>query len=71
MEERPIAQLEIVFGVSGPARRTYRRRRRMNRAHWWFRQMRLAVDQAAEWEPARPAPAPVPARSERLDPRRH
>jgi len=67
MEKRPIAQLEIVFGVSGPARRTYRRRSRMNRAHWWFRQMRLVVDQTADWEPA---PTP-PTRSAGLAPDRH
>jgi hypothetical protein len=30
--------------------------RRMTRARWWFSQMRLAVEQASDWEPQeRPA----------------
>jgi hypothetical protein len=30
--------------------------RRMTRARWWFSQMRLAVEQASDWEPmTRPA----------------
>jgi hypothetical protein len=28
-------------------------RKRMTRARWWFTQMRLAVEQASDWEPSR------------------
>lgn len=48
----PAAQLEIRFD-GGPAGRTAaRRQRRMDRARWWFRQMRLAVDAALSSEEA-------------------
>jgi hypothetical protein len=32
------------------------RRRRANRARWWFAQMRRAVDSALDWQPAPPVP---------------
>ncbi len=31
------------------------RQRRVNRAKWWFAQMRRAVDKAVDWQPAPPA----------------
>lgn len=33
----------------------HHRRRRVNRAKWWFAQMRRAVDAACVWQPARAA----------------
>ena len=32
--------------------RAAQRERRLNRANWWFDQMRQIVDQAFDWEPA-------------------
>lgn len=58
-------QLEMrLEGPTGFCRRAGPRRR-ATRARWWFEQMRLAVDQATDWEPAaassdRPAQAPAP-----------
>lgn len=49
-------QMELTLAASTPAyRRAHRRQRRMPSAHWWFDQMRKAVDEAMDWQPARPA----------------
>ena len=42
------------------------RQRRLNRAQWWFAQMRRAVDGARAW---RPAPAARPEQTWFADPR--
>lgn len=48
-------QMELTLTSSTPAiRRAARRQRRLPSAHWWFDQMRKAVDAATEWEPAQP-----------------
>ena len=55
-------------GVSGCARPGQRRRQALrSRAAWWFRTMRLVVDNAVEWKPA---PLPKPEQ-ETLDLRNH
>jgi hypothetical protein len=46
-------QLEIPLEPAGLCRRRAPRRR-MTRARWWFSQMRLAVEQASDWEPGPP-----------------
>jgi len=57
------AQMELSFGTSrrnlgsGPRLAGSRRQRHLNRALWWFRQMRQVVDLATDWQPA-PAPRP-------------
>lgn len=48
-------QMELSLTASTPAfRRAARRQRRLPSAHWWFDQMRKAVDAATDWEPAQP-----------------
>jgi hypothetical protein len=44
-------QLELGFkGAAIP-----RRQQKINRARWWFTQMRRAVDSALDWQPSPPA----------------
>ncbi|MFM8469617.1 MAG: hypothetical protein ACKODH_06560 [Limisphaerales bacterium] len=48
-------QMELTLAKATPAfRRAARRQRRLPSAHWWFDQMRKAVDEAMEWQPAPP-----------------
>ncbi|MBL9168578.1 MAG: hypothetical protein JNN07_12615 [Verrucomicrobiales bacterium] len=44
-------QIELSFVNTQPGARAVRYERRRNRAQWWFRQMRLAVDRAMDWKP--------------------
>ena len=44
-------QLEMRLECAVGYRRRVRRRRRPNRARWWFEQMRRAVDEADDWQP--------------------
>jgi len=46
-------QLEMRFDRSVAARPPRRPQRRLTRAHWWFGQMRQAVDRAWDWQPTR------------------
>jgi hypothetical protein len=49
-------QMELTLANATPAfRRAVRRQRRLPSAHWWFDQMRKAVDDAMDWQPAAPA----------------
>ena len=55
IEESQVSQLEL--GFAGRRRRGSVRRRRAQRAQWWFTQMRRVVDRAVAWQspaPARP-----------------
>ena len=46
-------QMELTLAARTPApRRAVRRQRRLPSAHWWFDQMRKAVDEALDWQPA-------------------
>jgi hypothetical protein len=45
-------QMELSLAGANKCPRTVQRRRRLNRANWWFDQMRQVVDRAFEWEPA-------------------
>ncbi len=46
-------QMELTLAAPAPAfRRAIRRQRRLPSAHWWFDQMRKAVDEAIDWQPA-------------------
>lgn len=47
-----IKQLELGLAGSNRCPRSVQRERRMNRANWWFGQMRQVVDRAFDWEPA-------------------
>jgi hypothetical protein len=49
-----INQNQMELGLAGANRcpRVIQREQRLNRANWWFNQMRHVVDQAFEWEPA-------------------
>ena len=49
------AQLEMSFTVTGNY--ITPRRRRLNRAQWWFQRMRQIVDRAVDWQPT-PPPRP-------------
>ena len=57
------AQMELSFeghhrhSAGGPRPAGSRRQRHLNRALWWFRQMRQVVDLATDWQPA-PPPRP-------------
>jgi len=44
-------QLEIPLETNTGFCRRRAPRRRRSRAHWWFSQMRLAVEQASDWQP--------------------
>ncbi len=46
-------QMEISFEQSIRCR-TPQRHQRLNRAQWWFKQMRQVVDAAFDWQPAPP-----------------
>jgi len=50
-------QIEITFNNGPLCQSVTRRRRRLNRAQWWFQRMRQVVDRAAEWHSA-PEPRP-------------
>ena len=51
----PSQQLEL--GINGaPAGLTRRRETRVERAHWWFAQMRAAVADAMTWPPTNQPP---------------
>jgi hypothetical protein len=60
---RADAQMELSFDgsrrhlSSGPRPAGSRRQRHLNRALWWFQQMRHVVDLATDWQPA-PPPRP-------------
>ena len=45
-------QMELGFAGANQCPRSARRQSRMNRANWWFNQMRHLVDEAFDWEPA-------------------
>lgn len=49
-----INQNQMELGLAGANRcpRVVQRERRLNRANWWFDQMRQVVDRAFEWPPA-------------------
>ena len=49
-------QMELTLANAAPtSRRAHRRLRRLPSAHWWFDQMRKAVDDAMDWQAAPPA----------------
>ena len=50
-------QIELSFDPSCRLQPAIHRRRRQNRARWWFNQMRVVVDLALDWQPA-PTPRP-------------
>ena len=61
-------QLELGFESTPGLQPAGRKRSRWNRAHWWFDQMREAVNEARDWPPAPLAPnAPTPAGALRQD----
>ena len=45
-------QLELGLAAANRCPRVTRREQRLNRANWWFDQMRQVVDRAFDWEPA-------------------
>jgi hypothetical protein len=45
-------QLELSLAGAHRCPRIVQRERRVNRANWWFNQMRQVVDRAFEWQPA-------------------
>jgi hypothetical protein len=45
-------QMELGFGGANRCPRVVRRERRLNRARWWFDQMRQVVERAMDWEAA-------------------
>jgi hypothetical protein len=45
-------QLELELAGGNRCPRSLQRQRRMNRADWWFNQMRQVVDRTFDWEPA-------------------
>jgi hypothetical protein len=49
-----INQKQLELGLAGANRcpRIVQRQSRVNRANWWFNQMRQVVDRAFEWQPA-------------------
>jgi hypothetical protein len=58
-------QLELGFENQPGLRPASRRGGRSNRAHWWFDQMRGAVNSAPDWEPVTgPGHGPRPAASQ-------
>ena len=44
-------QLELSLAGANRCPGVVRRERRLNRADWWFDQMRQVVDRAMDWEP--------------------
>lgn len=55
----PVNQMELGFAGRRARARTAaarnQRQRRMQRAQWWFAQMRRVVDRARDWPPTPPA----------------
>jgi hypothetical protein len=49
-------QLEITFEANQVCRRPFRQNHRRQRAEWWFRKMRHAVDCAFDWKAAAAVP---------------
>jgi hypothetical protein len=49
--------MELGFANGSRLRSVTRRQRRLQRAAWWFSQMRQAVDRALDWQGA-PSPRP-------------
>ena len=49
-----VNQKQLELGLPGANRcpRVTHRQQRMNRANWWFTQMRQVVDRAFDWEPS-------------------
>ena len=45
-------QMELELAGANRCPRLAQRERRLNRANWWFSQMRQVVDRALDWEPA-------------------
>jgi len=45
-------QMELGLAGGNRCPRVARRERRLNRANWWFDQMRQVVDQAFDWPTA-------------------
>ncbi len=50
-------QMELSLSNVRACQSASRRQRRLNRANWWFAQMRQVVDRAFDWQPA-PEPRP-------------
>jgi hypothetical protein len=50
-------QLELGLSGAPGCQSPAARRRRLNRANWWFERMRQLVDRACDWQPA-PEPRP-------------
>lgn len=44
--------MELSLAGANRCPRIVQRERRLNRANWWFSQMRQVVDRALDWEPA-------------------
>jgi hypothetical protein len=44
--------MELGFAGPAPVRGALRRQRRLERAAWWFTQMRQVVDRALDWQTA-------------------
>lgn len=49
-------QMELGFGTTRQLRPAPRRQLRLERAAWWFAQMRRAVDRAMDWQSAPAGP---------------
>jgi hypothetical protein len=45
-------QLQLGLPSAPPCASPAARRRRLNRANWWFERMRQIVDRACDWPPA-------------------
>ena len=45
-------QMELELAGANRCPRVAQRKQRLNRANWWFDQMRQVVDRAFEWDPA-------------------
>ena len=58
IEENQVSQLEL--GIAGRRSRGLARQGRVQRAQWWFTQMRRVVDRAGAW------PSSPPARPEQV-----
>ena len=58
IEDRQVNQLEL--GFAGRRSRGLARQRRVQRAQWWFTQMRRVVDRAVAW------PSTPPTRPEQV-----
>lgn len=52
-------QMEMRFEEPQFRCRNTRPRRRLTRARWWFQQMRMAVDQAPDWDSVTHTPPPA------------